>query len=1756
MPFSFNGLFSKALVVISVMMLTSACEKSLNVDGGSSYLLQNLYMQQDSTVRVFSYLDGSPEYLTDLNFNNGVVSVPNNILIPKMIYGVPENPLLYTDRSRASTPLPLDLFVKIYSPSSPTKDFYFEIPVHGAALTPSNVTTALSWILRWSFSEQKISISRNQFEELALKVEVACSRCRERSNSEVVELILSDSKLVADILAYAQKSNPTLNISNVSYTPPSLEYVWSDPVIRKGWNLVLSVNEPAINETARIVADALFVDPRRSSEKQKPASWAHQAELDEVPGQTSIMGDIDGTPLVYDLDSLSSGLHLFTARFNGSSQPLFVRASVIDTNMTPMCVIGNSLHVRANKRTSASLDYTITPTVVDTNGARTSRLTSSEVVIRNVGMIPPAAQGIYYSLVFKVSPPPGQTVIDIYRLPLGSSIPTLVVNSRPYSNGQPISFENMTLFVSGLPANDDKVVFSVPDANPAKNFIANLGCIDPDPSPLSSLIFRKVSGPDGLTVSSNGNLSWIPSSADYHATLPTRVVFSVEDSTGVSQNFEMSIFVSEDLLPRFCLPSQVDGVSSQCAADLPALLEKSPGLGFPENIPVNQEFMASDRDGDPLRVVVRSIIKDGMGDTALVTTNANATNLLRLSSNWVSTLPSNSNFHYSWQFTPHITQGTNGPVRVRFLFDVFYTDPEGKGEINTSQAIRTFETVMLIEDTLNIPTAFYSEVATCGTSACSPSNQAHYKPIYQVVAGGRDPSPVGGNTNLTDPRTEENILKGGFPVTNPLQEGKAATIRLPLVARISSDRLSPSVLYQITRSGSTPGCAFLDPGRVRITPDFCAGTTSGTHDCLRLDLNYDSASGVHLPLPMNTPQSCRFSIVAYNGLDTDHGQGLQLTEHEIHIQDVNQAPFIPTAISSPNPVLKFEDLPPDPLNPTQGLPNYFVERKRYDLGPYLKKIYADQDMGPYSLTALPEDNLVTLNANSPIAGAGDIDLFTLPVQAISPELKLSLSSSGHSGSFLFQVSTNGGATWATTALPYWYTANNSTILEFTPSNDFNGSYRFETCTAPALDPYICLEPTATWNQLPADSVIDLDANAALAASAVVSLTPGATKKRYLLQRIVRGRYYRAVLVTRTAGSVTGNVISSLGNSTSVADAAGENILLTAIGDKSSSRSITIQTSTDFEGSITVQSCNSLESGCPYSDISVMSEADGSMQTSLYSGTFTLLNIDSSRRYRVLVTGFTAGTVSTTVMGGSSNVLTAKPTEPDQNWVFLDTVGSNYSSSILRQAGRVWHSGTMNLGASYVFDVSGLASNALLKVVFRNTRVSLAVGGSLPSASIGWTQNKDPREVIWAWKCWIKISGVFTECADRDSAVAYDTEKNPLFLPPFPLDMTAPVVQWTPPYSIAVDGNLAASGQRTPSFEILLRAIDKGFYNPMASILPTTSCGSGSPAYSCADYTFPVTVIENPAPPDVRILDATKTQYANAFWRTGSTQKTSAPIIEVTEGTTREFTLRVDPYSLNIADQVSFRVKQRSCVVNGKTCTKRPDGTFLIHEPSNMRGNFSTITGTKTLDFTLKAQPNFSDGNGASYANSLLYAYAYDIGEVDGAGNFITDKVVTVTFSIRVSNQNRMPTDIIFASTAMTHSGYSICTNGDPICATTGSSFRVNIDRTMSPSTSAFAIPLRLVDEDQNADGSDGDDLTISFAGSVNSKSQVSLVKKVISGKIHHLVLIQLNSSLCAKGNTSSTLQLNLSGSDKRTGSKTVSKTLSVEIAKVSATNCL
>lgn len=1084
-------------------MLAFSCSKQLSASGASNFGAMSLYLQPDSDVKVFSYLNTYPEYVTSLTHSDGAITVPSTVLVPKLNFGVPENPLIYINRTNPATPTPLDLFVKIYSPSSKSKDFYFEIPVMGAVLVPSNTTTALSWVLRYSFSKQVVSLSYNQFTSLMTKIEVACADCRDKTNTEVVNLILSNTNLSGSILDEVKKSNASLAISALNYEPSPLDYAWSNPTISSNWQILASFDEPInLDDTVNMNINSILVNPSDSPNQVSPQSWSHIARLDEgagLGGSTNInLPNISGTPLDYDFDRFSSGIHTFFSNYTGvASTPLTVVASVLDRNRTPLCLNEVSIPVQANHVLNIKLDQTIKPKVLDNTDAETLSLKTSEVAVSSIQNLPVMAAGVRYDVIFNTTTSPVSYRIDKTT---ASGSTTTIQNQQPYISGRSIMItetdNRFTLFATGTPNNGDKIRFYLP-VNPedSSNFIDRIGCIDPDPSIESGLNYELVSGPAGLTLSASGRITWISDISFYNAnpSHTTSMTANVTDSTGLTRQFTSTIVLTEDKFPRLCLTKNGSGV---CSGAGPTRLPALPTTGYAEITSVNQMLYASDEDGDPIKLTIVAISPTS-SSVSLVSDASTGFASMTLVTSSTAAASTTSVYDYRWNFVPHMNQVVtvaSATVRaeIRLAYDTA-VDPT-----LSSSNLATYQIDIVVNNTLDAPLRVASSIADCGGVSCTTSTsvQANYSPqVFTTFFSAASAAAVLINPSNGLPDT---VAGNGIAPRNILFEGASATVIIPVIAvRQNNVTSATPIMYEISQQTNT--CPFIKAGRVKIEEMKCDPMAVG-NDCLRLFLNYDSRTGVPEVLPRFSPSKCSFNLFARDASLPD--SATPLGAYNLYIQDITEAPYL-----KPSP----------PANIQSFLGRFPIEGESINLMPFIQSFAGDTESGAYDRSVSSTATVVSATTDRRVTLADGVstnfNILQFNASSISPEVRMNVPAPGSGNTFLIQQSNDN---FVSNVQSF---ANNSVRQEITglvvelANTGFTGRVRFQSKTASAT----------VWSNLNVTN---------LATAATTSSTT--TGGRFYISTATTSQY-RVHVESLSAGTVTGSVISNIlmSNSTSV-----------------------------------------------------------------------------------------------------------------------------------------------------------------------------------------------------------------------------------------------------------------------------------------------------------------------------------------------------------------------------------------------------------------------------------------------------------------------------------------------------------------------------------------------------------------------------------------------------------------------------------------------
>ncbi len=324
----------KQLVWLLFLLCFTGClENKTSSSGSPSYYEDQTYLGPQSIIRLYRLKATGLEFVTEF-----LPSGKKNIEIPKNI--------LKTDtenRTKADVPAPMDLVLKIYNPEAPSPDFYFEAPVLASPVQPSNVTTALSWVLRWSFQGEVISFTKNDFDQLVGEIEIRCANCRQRTSSEVVQIILGDATLSQGILAQARQSNPALSLAGLRYQPPSAEYAYSTAILAGEGKAATE-----ISETQSYKLELIYVNPLQSAQAQKPESWSHEFQQNL---------SVEATPdLSFSATYVDAGFHVFRPVFSSLTGVAFLlELTVNNKNRLPLCQTAQKILWQVNRINDLSL---------------------------------------------------------------------------------------------------------------------------------------------------------------------------------------------------------------------------------------------------------------------------------------------------------------------------------------------------------------------------------------------------------------------------------------------------------------------------------------------------------------------------------------------------------------------------------------------------------------------------------------------------------------------------------------------------------------------------------------------------------------------------------------------------------------------------------------------------------------------------------------------------------------------------------------------------------------------------------------------------------------------------------------------------------------------------------------------------------------------------------------------------------------------------------------------------------------------------------------------------------------------------------------------------------------------------------------------------------------------------------------------------------------------------------------------------------
>lgn len=249
------------------------------------------YINQRSVIRVYAESGTHPKFLTELSLNINQAALPAAIVSGD--YGVRTNP---------AQPQPFNLFVKVYNADS-AGDFYYETPILSSTYSVSNVTTALSWVMKYSVSPTGLSISQNTWDSAIKGIELICSNCRTKTNSEVLGLILSHPEFMNQLTQKLKKENPT-DVTWSPTVPQNLVFAYTSPMLND--QLLATSNS---SEAADMEIDLFYLKTNDSVTKVGSSVWTHTF------GAASTTMD-PGPKLAYTFSYDDKGTHTFVGQVN------------------------------------------------------------------------------------------------------------------------------------------------------------------------------------------------------------------------------------------------------------------------------------------------------------------------------------------------------------------------------------------------------------------------------------------------------------------------------------------------------------------------------------------------------------------------------------------------------------------------------------------------------------------------------------------------------------------------------------------------------------------------------------------------------------------------------------------------------------------------------------------------------------------------------------------------------------------------------------------------------------------------------------------------------------------------------------------------------------------------------------------------------------------------------------------------------------------------------------------------------------------------------------------------------------------------------------------------------------------------------------------------------------------------------------------------------------------------------------------------
>lgn len=373
----------KISLAFLLLFLLSCTKAQLTTDGTQNTLSRySYYLTASSNTRIYWKDSGLGTFISQLAPEGGELVLPNSLLTGD-----------YGNRQEESTPYPLSLVAKVYVPDHPSGDFYFETPILGPRASVTNVTTALSWYLRWAFYGKSIRMSKATFDKISLNIEVLCNECRNKTNSEVLSLIRGSQSMSEQIRTMVASENPTINLAG-GWTNPSPTWAWSDPILS-----LHGSGAKTAKETDSISMSALYIDPLRSTEKIVPLSWTHTFQ--------STSSTINDSLITYVFSYDESGTHTFRPQFASGipDEGITYQLTIDDVNRNPLCNGPINIVMRANTLNSVNLsNLCFDPDADNTSLTFAQSAGPSGFAITAIGIAkwlpPPSADQSVYSVPF------------------------------------------------------------------------------------------------------------------------------------------------------------------------------------------------------------------------------------------------------------------------------------------------------------------------------------------------------------------------------------------------------------------------------------------------------------------------------------------------------------------------------------------------------------------------------------------------------------------------------------------------------------------------------------------------------------------------------------------------------------------------------------------------------------------------------------------------------------------------------------------------------------------------------------------------------------------------------------------------------------------------------------------------------------------------------------------------------------------------------------------------------------------------------------------------------------------------------------------------------------------------------------------------------------------------------------------------------------------------------------------------------------